>query len=91
MTAVTLVPLLQLRVPLVGFVPIARVTTVELSLVTTWPSELTTATTGCWLHVAPAVPPPGWVANCSLVAVPAVIVNVALVAPVRPELVATSV
>ena len=85
-TAVALV--VPLSVPLPGFVPIAMVTRAELEVTSdpfaswTWTVTLP--------RVDPAVPLDGAPANASFVAAPT-IVNDALVAPLRPLLVATSV
>ena len=90
MTTWRAVPLVQLSVPPAGFDEIASVTTVELSVVTTWPSVFSTATTGCWLQTAPVAPPPGWVTKTSCCVEPTR--NEALVAAVQTgELVAARV
>jgi hypothetical protein len=47
LTTVLVNPLVHESVPPTGFEPIARETTVELSPLTTWFSEFSTATTGC--------------------------------------------
>ena len=61
LTTIRLNPLVQHNVPPPGFAEMARVTTVVLSLVTTWFDALRTATAGCCAHTVPAAPPPGWV------------------------------
>ena len=50
-----------------------------------------TLTAGWVVQVAPLAPPPGWVVKTSWVAVPAVMVNAVLVAPVSPVAAAVSV
>ena len=79
-----------LSVPEEGFVPIARVTEAEEE-VTTLPfaSRISTLTAG--VIAEPAVVFEGWTLKASLFADPAVMLNVELVAPVRPVLEALSV
>src|SRR3972149_2653073 len=66
----SVVPLVQERLPAAGLVPIARVMTVVLSVVTTLLLMSRTATRGCWAQTAPAGPPPGWVMNARWLARP---------------------
>jgi len=78
------------RVPLLGFVPMARV--MELvAVVTVLPPASCTVTPG-WVDSAdPPVPLPGCVVKASLDAVPTVILKVLLIAWVSVPLVAKSV
>src|SRR5487761_2652126 len=69
-----LVPFVQVRVPPAGLVAMDRYTYVELSL-TTWFSELSTSTMGCWVQTAPGAPPPGWTPKTRWIA--PVLLNVA--------------
>src|ERR1700690_2266316 len=59
LTTVRVRPLVQDSVPPAGFVAMARLTTVELSVVTTRLEALRAATAGCWSQIARAPPPPG--------------------------------
>src|SRR5512133_837849 len=61
LTTRMLVPPVQLSVPPAGLLAIVRLTTVVLSVVTTWLEPLRTATTGCCPQIAAAWPPPGCV------------------------------
>src|SRR5262245_2961015 len=76
-----------LSIPLPGFVPIARAME-ALLLVTALPPASWTVTTGCVPKAVPPVLVPGLVVNASFAALPTVMLNVALVALVRPALVA---
>ena len=62
-----------------------------MAVVTTLPDWSSTLTAGWVVQVAPLAPPPGWVVKTSWVAVPTVMVNALLVAPVSPVAVAVSV
>ena len=88
MTAATVV--VPDSVPPPGFVPIANVTDDE-SEVTVFPAASCTVTTGCCADATPPVELPGWVENTNFAAAPAEMLNGALVAVVRPPLVAVSV
>ena len=83
----------QLSVPLLGFVLIARVidAVLPVPVVTGLPNWSSTVTTGCCDQATPPVPPPGWVVKTNCVAVLGVILKVLLVAPVKPVLEAASV
>ena len=85
--AVTVV--VPLRVPPLGFVPMATV--IEAALVVTrLPPASCTCTVTAGLIEAPAVVFDGCVPNASFVAVPTVILNAVLVAEVSVPLVAVS-
>ena len=80
----------QVSAPLPGLDPIARV--IEfVADVTVLPPASWMATTGWADQAVPIVPPPGWVVNPSLDAVPTVMLNVLLIALVRPVAVAVRV
>ena len=72
-----------LNVPLLGFVPIATVIDAVL-LATVLPPASCTVTTGCVPNAVPPVVLLGLVVKASFAAAPTVMLNVALVAPVRP-------
>jgi hypothetical protein len=78
------------RVPLPGFVPIARVTALTAD-VTTLPSasSMLTCTFGVMVAAAPVFV--GWTVNASCVAVPGVTLKRLLFAPVSPVALAASV
>src|SRR6266850_1464972 len=78
------------RVPPLGFVPMARVTVpVKLVAVLPWLSRAVTTIAG--VIAAPAVAALGCVVNTRTLAVPGVMLNAVLVAPVGPVAVALSV
>src|SRR5438270_561435 len=79
-----------LRVPLPGFVPMAIVTDAVL-VVTTLPPASCTCTVTAGVIEEPAAVFDGCVPKASFVAVPTVILNELLVAPVNPVLLAASV
>src|SRR3954453_14762621 len=78
------------NVPPPGFVPIPNVTDDE-SVVTVLPAASCTVTFGCCANATPPVEVPGCVENTSFDATPTAMSNGALVAVVRPPLVAVSV
>ena len=72
------------------FVPIASVM-LAVDPVTVFPFASCTVTTGCVAQLTPDAPPPGCVVNTTFVALPALMLNALLVAPVSPLLAAVSV
>ena len=82
-TALTVV--VPLRVPLLGLVPMATVTEAVLPVTTLPPASCTCTVTAGVIEEA-AVAFDGCVPNTSLAAAPTVMLNVSLVAPVRPLL-----
>ena len=82
-------PPVQASVPPPGLVPTESVTS-SAAPATVLPPASATATTGWAPKAAPAVPPPGWVANRSLAAGPVVTANGVEVAAARPGPVALS-
>src|SRR3990172_3034652 len=86
----SVVPLVQERLPAAGLVPIARVMTVVLSVVTTLLLMSRTATRGCWAQTAPAGRPPGWVMNARWLATIPVTVKAVLMTDAPNGVVATS-
>jgi len=82
--------LVPLKVPEDGFVPIASVTDAEEE-VTTLPFASRTSTFTAGVMAEPAVVFDGWTLKATRFAAPGVMLNVELVAPVRPVLEAASV
>jgi hypothetical protein len=88
--ATALTVLVPLRVPALGFVPIAAVTDAVL-LVTVFPKLSRTVTVTAGLIDVPATASLGCWLNTSTAGAAGVILKAALVAPVRPVLEAVSV